>query len=539
MKRINSEKIMNQLKAIVVRFPFTMIFIILLTLWQLLNEEVFFTFEPTFLLLVAGILLSTTSQLLYEHMFREQSKMRWILYGAVILFVVLYNLYLSFSYSQIDGSWSFYSIPGIRTMILYFVTIILFIWVPTIRTKYRFSDTFLVAFKAYFGAAFFSVILFLGIFFTLLLFELLFFSLETNWFSYSSTLVFCLFAPTLFLTFIPEYYTEERFVEEDVRAPDEAIQMPKFLHHLISYILIPVMAVLTAIIVLYILTNIAGRFFEENILEGLLLNYAINGWILLILTDTMDNVIVRWFKRIFPIALIFVVLLQMYSTFLQIQEVGVTHGRYIILLFGVGSIISGIWYLVKENRLRILPIVAMITGLIALVPPFDAMSVSVNQQRGRINEILERHDMMVDADYVIPNPNVPEHDQEKIYESLDYLSEINALNQLEWLPKEYYYQEGVYLGFETEDDSIGSGNRRHRAEVNQTDVTIENQENIQVPIEGFEQFLHLNVGSEINDYRQTIELNGEEYEVEVSTDEDLIVQLSAETLDEPMTFDFT
>lgn len=537
MKRISSEKIVNDLKRITLRFPLTMIFILILTGWQLYSEETIWLFEPTFLLLITGIIFSATSQLFYERFFQKKPKMRWILYGIVIVFVFLYHFYLTFSYSLIDGSWSFYSIPGIRTMILYFVAIILFIWAPTIRSKIKFSDSFLATFKAYFIAGFFSTILFLGIFFTFLLFEFLFFTLDINWFSYSTTLIYYFFAPVLVLTLIPDYHLLNSEVETNAKRIEQTINMPKFLHHLISYILIPIMAVLTGIIVVYILTNLTGEFFTENILEGLLLNYAINGWILLILADSIENKMAQWFKRIFPIALIFVIAFQMISTFLQIQEVGVTHGRYIILLFGVGSIISGIWYILKKNRLQILPIVAIVAGVIAFTPPIDVLTISVNQQRDRINDVFNKYDMMVDPDYVIPNPNVSIEDQEIIQESLNYLSEINALNQLEWLPEEYYYREDEYLGFEEERSPWDQGGQ-YREEINQTDVYL-TEENPNIPIDGFEQIFDLSLGSGYDNFSKIIELKGEEHAVDIRLDEEFIIQIDADSLEEPLEFDFS
>lgn len=538
MRRLNSEKIMNVLKNTVIRFPLTMIFVFILTIWQFIEEDFFFTYEHTFLLLVTGILLSATSQLLYEQLFRERPQRRWLLYGGVILFVILYHIYLTSSYSQIDDVWGLYSIPGIRTMILYFVTIILFTWVPTIRSKYTFSESFLVTFKAYFSTSFFSLVLFLGVLFIVLLFEFLFFSLEIDWFKYSTILIFYTFSPILFLTFIPAYYLEDHTTDSAARTADEAIQVPKFLHHLISYILVPIMAILTAIIVAYILTNIGGAFFAENILEGLLLNYTISGWILLIIADQIDNKMVRAFKKIFPISLLFVIIFQMISTFLQIREVGVTHGRYIILLFGVGSIISGIWYLLKQERLKILPIVAMVAGLIALIPPIDAMSVSVSQQKKRINEILERNGMMVDSDYVIPNPAVPEEDQEQLQESFDYLSDIRALNQLEWLPEEHYASVDEYLGFNDGEGFTEPGDTRERESRIQTAVSLEG-ESLRIPVGDFEQVFHLSLNSDRNTFSQSFPLNGEEYEIDVAVDDELIIRLNPSGVQGPLEFDFT
>ncbi|SHE31905.1 protein of unknown function [Atopostipes suicloacalis DSM 15692] len=537
MKRISSEKIVSELKQIIFRFPLTVVFILLLTAWQIYTKESVGTFEPTFLLLIIGIIFSATSQLFYERFFKQRVQMRWILYGLVIIFVLLYRFYLSSSHSLIDDSWNFYSIPGIRTMILYFVAVILFIWAPTIKSKIKFSDSFLVTFKTYFITSFFSIILFLGVIFTFSLFEFLFFTIKMDWFFYSSVFIFCLFAPILFLTFIPDYFSIEPESINEERTVEQSVHMPKFLHHLISYILIPVMAILTGIIVVYILINLRGKFFTENILEGLLLSYAINGWILLILADSIENKMALWFKKIFPIALIFVLIFQMISTFLQIREVGVTHGRYIILMFGVGSVISGVWYIFKKNHLQLLPIVAIIAGLISLTPPIDALTISVNQQRGRINDVLNKYDMLIDSNHVTPNPDVSINDQETIQESLNYLSEIRALNQLEWLPEKYYYREDEYLGFVTEHNSWGQDGN-YREEINQANVSLD-EEHPNIPISEFEQIFDLSLGDNFDDFSESVDLKGEAHVINVQLDEEFIIEMDADRLEEPLEFDFS
>ena len=89
MKRISSEKIVSELKQIIFRFPLTVVFILLLTAWQIYTKESVGTFEPTFLLLIIGIIFSATSQLFYERFFKQRVQMRWILYGLVIIFVLL------------------------------------------------------------------------------------------------------------------------------------------------------------------------------------------------------------------------------------------------------------------------------------------------------------------------------------------------------------------------------------------------------------------------------------------------------------------
>lgn len=536
MKRINSEQMVRELKRISLRFPLTLMFILSLTGWQLYVDASTWQFEPLYIVFHLGIILSATSQLFYEHFFKKKPKLRLLLYGTVLVFVGLYYFYLMNSYFVIDDPWQFYSIPGIRTMILFFVIQILFIWVPTLKTNFNFSDTFLVTFKAYFIASFFSIILYLGIFSVFMLFEFLFFSLGFEWLLNLSILIFQCFAPILFIRFIPEYDALDSNQATSQNTTQSPFDIPKFLHHLISYILIPVMTVLTGIIVVYILTNITGNFFRENMLEGLLLSYAISGWILLILSEAIDNKIAQTFRKIFPIALIFVIILQMVSTFLQIQEVGVTHGRYIILMFGVGSIISAIWYIFKKNRLQILPIVAMVLGLISLIPPIDALTISVNQQRGRINDVLNKYEMLVDSDEVVPNSEVSEEDQEVIQDSLNYLSEIHALNQLEWLPEEYYYREDEYLGFVSKRDPWEQ-DRMDREELNQTYVFLSEDYPV-IPVGDFEQMFDLSL-SNGDDFIEFVEMNEEVHSIRVDLEDGFLIEMDADSFEEPLEFDFS
>jgi hypothetical protein len=403
------------------------------------------------IVLTTGILLSIASQLFYERFFRSEGKShwRWLLYGGVVAVSALYYNYFIMSLSLVDGAWSFYSMPGIRGMIVYFVVTVLLIWIPSIKSQVKFSSSFLVVFKGWFASLFFSVVLYLGIIATLLLFEMLFFSLEVNWFSYVTILVYNLFLPTLFLTFIPDYQAETP-KEAGIKTAAEVTQMPKFLHHLITYILIPVMAIYTILLVMYILTNLSNAFFEENLLEPLLLIYAINGWILLILADSIENKLAQWFKKIFPFLLLFVIVFQMIATYKQIQTVGVTHGRYFILLFGVGTIISELWYILKESRLLLLPVVALIGGVIALVPPIDAVGPSVRSQVDRVETLLEENNMLVDGEEIVQNPEVSKNDQEKILESIRYLRGISALNQLAWLDEANYNRVDGLFGFESD-----------------------------------------------------------------------------------------
>jgi len=527
MKRFNSENIMNQLKRVASRFPLSMIFICLLTLWQLYNVEFEVQAGATSTVLITGIVLSTVTQLLYERFFRAEKsqKWRWYLYGGTVFLIILYNIYFSFSYAVVDGDWSHYSIPGIRGMIIYFILTILLIWIPSIKSRIKFSDSFLAIFKGGFTSLFFAIVLFIGVLLTLILFQTLFFELDSNWFAYISILIFSLFMPTFLLTFILDYQMNKQ---------KAAFKMPKFLHHLITYILIPIMAVYTILLVLYILTNFPHVFIMENLLEPLLLTYAINGWIMLILADSIDNKLANSFKKIFPFLLIFVIAFQMIATYFEIEDVGITHGRYFILLFGVGSIISAIWYLIKTNRLALMPLVAVIAGVIALIPPIDAMSVSVRSQVNRVESLLEENNILTQDNEINPNPNTSKMNQEKINDSIRYLRGINALNQLEWLPDDTYYEVDEFFGFR--DSSSYSENPE---DITSYEINLSNQDRLTIPISNYNVMMDLDLDSLMGTQQESITVNDQQHEIDFNLEDGLIVTVTNDETGETGEFDFS
>lgn len=515
MKRLRSKRLVEVLKEIIFRFPLAIFFILMSTFCQLSYQGFFFGDQPIQLTFLLGMLLAGVVQLIFEHYGKGEVRNRWLLYVGVIVLVALYYGFIRWTVSSVDQYWTFYSIPGIRSLILFFIVSIAFIWVPTIKTEVKFSGSFLVVFRSYFVNLFFSLLLFIGIVATILLFQFLFFNLDADWISNSGILIFNFLFPTLFIGSIPKYDGDR-----------EELEISKFLKLLITYVFIPIMAILSVIIVLYIVTNLTSDFFGESLIEGLTLSYTISGWIILLLADNLEHVLAKWFRHLFPYALIFVIVLQMISTFIQIREVGVTHGRYLILLFGIGSIVSGVWYLMKKQDLSLLPLVAIVAGMIALIPPIDAMGLSARQQRDRIHDILEEHDMFVGENEVEPNADVPAEDQEEVVESIRYLSSINALNQLGWLPEGSYDQAESYLGF-TRDFEYGQGQENN--------VMLET-EDVHLAIEGYTHFYDITLNDILKTYQG--DAGADTFEVTLEEDE-FIIKLTPVDSDSTISFDFS
>ena len=511
-----SKKYVTGFQDLVIRFPLTISLLLVMTIDSLTTQGFLFGNQTVQLTLGITALLSAIAELLYERFYNQNKTKRIILNGIGVIFGLLYYLYLHFS-TDLNSNWPIYSIPGIRSMILFFTLAIVFIWIPSLKSTLTFEESFLAVFKAFFISLFFSVVLYLGIMFTFILFEMLIAPAGDNWYTYSSVLVFNFFWPVFFLYLIPDY--------KENKSSSYVFETPKLLSHLVSWILVPVMVLYSAIILLYIFTNLGGDFFNDSLLEPLLLSYAISGWILLILSAGIDRLIVKGFKRFFPILLLLVIVFQMIASTIQIGEVGMTHGRYLILLFGLASIICGVFYILKRQKLELLPLVATIAGMIALVPPIDALSLSVSNQVSRLESALERNNML-ENDEVVKQDSVPKEDQEEILSSANYLIEINALDRVSFIPDDFqnssYSNVYTLFGFDPDDNHYGYG-------MNPSWITVSdwNQGKTIIPLEDYNQLIPLYLSSDMRRLEVSLNSNQETYLLEIG--KELLIKIENES----------
>src|SRR5690606_20333630 len=235
-----------------------------------------------------------------------------------------------------------------KTGVAIFALVMAFIWVPSIKSKITFNESFMSVFKAFFITVLFSAVISIGLDAILLAVDQLLFSLNYKAYGHVLNIVFSLFAPTFFLSFTPPYPGKkdagrlggDKALQEGKVA--KAVDTPKLLGILISYIIIPLTAVYTVILLAYVLLNIRGDFWTNNLLEPMLVSYAITVILVYILASSIENQFAVLFRKVFPKVLIPIVLLQTVASILRIGEMGITHGRYYVILFGIFAIIAGV-----------------------------------------------------------------------------------------------------------------------------------------------------------------------------------------------------
>ncbi len=415
-----------------------------------------------------GIFLSATAQHVYERFFEKTMQRILLMVGAIIL-TVLY-------FYTIGPSVDYDLETTIKTGIIFFALTFAFMWIPTINSKVTFNKSFLATFKSFFTTVLFSVVLYAGIGFILLAVDQLLFSLDYKVNLHCLNLVASLFAPIFFLSGTPLYLSKQdestQSLEEQADKQEQIEQelmVPKVLELLLSYIVIPLTAIFTIILLVYLLQNITGEFWTNNLLEPMLVSYAITVIIVYFLVSTINTKSAIFFRKIFPKVLVPIVLFQTVSSVLRIQETGLTLGRYYVILFGVFAFIAGIIFSVLPVRKNgWVAVVLIVFSLISILPPVDAFTVSRVSQTNLLKETLVKNNML-EGNKIIPNASIPDEDKIKISQTIDYLASMNYSKEIEWLApynQRLNYQFEEVVGFEpVYDESSFSPNQSYYATI--------------------------------------------------------------------------
>ena len=417
------------------RFPLSVLFLVIATSLLSLNiqSQEFDHYELVIASFV-GSLAAAVAQMVFERFFFHREKLRWVVLSPAILLAIIYY----FTLNSESDVFSFEAV--IRTTVLSFALFIAFIWIPSIRNWLSFSDSFTAAFKALFTTILFSSVLIIGIMAILSAINILLLTVDYRVFTHAANIVASLFAPIFFLSDIPRYVVS---IESDVRKEElspeieTAISVPKTLEVLLSYIIIPITMVFTVILALYIVMNIGRDFWVDNLLEPMLVSYAIVVILVMLLIGRLENKVVTNFRWVFPKILFFIVLLQTIASIVQIGEKGLTIGRYYVILFGlfaiIASVIFSIW---PKQKNGLVAVVWIVFSIISIVPPVDAFTVSKNGQITFLRSVLNDNEMLA-QNTVVPKNDIPENEQRKIVETVNDLESNGFLEEVDFLPEDF------------------------------------------------------------------------------------------------------
>ncbi|WP_338450795.1 DUF4153 domain-containing protein [Niallia oryzisoli] len=449
------KRLLNRFRGLadaIARYPLTSIFLSLAAIVNAVDISSEKDYSKLLLTFVVGAFISAVLQITYERFFLRQSSRLLLISAASVLTAGYYLIIKPAPQLSME--------INIRTSVALFALLIAFIWVPVIKNRVTFNKSFMIAFKSFFHSLFFSGILFAGISIIITAIDQLIFQLEYTAYSHSANIVFILFAPMFFLSLIPVYpgaaNTEEN-MEDQEKIINKAAHCPKFLEVLLSYIIIPLIAVFTVIMLTYILKNITGEFWTDNLLEPMLVSYSITVIVVYILVSEIENKFTLWFRRIFPKVLVPIVLFQIVASIMSVSETGIMHTRYYVILFGIFAAAAGILLsFINVRRNGIIAPILIICAVISIVPPVDAFTISRSSQVSLLEEVLLKNNML-ENNKVKPNAAISDQDKEVVTKAMNYLLMMNYQKDVEWLSKDYNYDDfyptfGFYEYYEPGDN---------------------------------------------------------------------------------------
>lgn len=414
------------------RFPLTTLFLIAAAVTSIidLNSDIYYeTYIVSFIL---GAFLSATGQVIYERFFPDKKNYNYLLMGI--------SIFLTAGYYLIIKDTPNFSIElSVRTGVAMFAVFISFILIPTIKREITFNENFLISFKSFFISLFFSVIIFGGISLILGAIDQLLFKIDYDWFSYTAIVVFIIFSPLFFLSMIPVYR------ESQNDGYKESANVPRLLEILISYIIIPISAIFTLILVIYIIINIKGDFWTNNLLEPMLVSYSISIILIYILSSLLENQFALLFRKIAPKVLVPIVIFQVIASILKIREMGVTYTRYFVILYGIYAVVAGvILSIVPVKKNGIIAGLLIIFSLMSIIPPIDAFTISRNSQINNLEKTLIENQML-ENDRIISKPNLNNEERKKIVNNVSYLERMEYFDEVSFIPDDFQ----MYRDFES------------------------------------------------------------------------------------------
>lgn len=468
----------------VTRFPITTIFLLVATITNAVHITSETDDYPNMLLtFIVGAFLATTLQVTYERYAHKLSYRILTIVASLLLAIGYYFITLP---AQKLGV-----VILIRTFIGLFSLFLAFIWIPVIRSRHNFNENFMAVFKALFSALFFFGIIFAGISIILATTNQLLFDISGKSYLHSLNIIFTLFCPIYFLSLIPIFpgNLDTHKSEEELTRQEEivsnAIHCPKFLEILVSYIIVPLISIFTLILIIYLLRNISGDFWTNNLLEPMIISYSITVIILYILVSELDNRFAHYFRKICPKVLVPIVIFQVIATFLNLDSTGITHKRYFVLIYGIFSIIAGIllcFLPVRKNG--IIAAIIIVFSVISITPPVDAFTISRASQLAILEHTLNKNHML-EKNLLTPSASLSYEDKERIITTTRYLYDIEYTEHLNWLPKNFNYYDSFEktFGFNSYD---GSNNI-------QQPVYLSLKQQTPIDITGYDNFIYSNV----------------------------------------------
>lgn len=411
----------------------------------LILQKLIFTF-------IVGAVLGMTAQFAVERFDRLAQSRVFVYLAALVLMVGYYLILMPAPEVSLEIT--------VRSFVAVFALVCIVLWIPSYKATSDFNSVALIHFKSIFTSILYSGVLSGGLAAIIAAIDILLFNVNQDAYAYTMTLIWIVFAPVYYLSLLPKFNSK---VEEDVLFSENSGRYPKFLEILVSYIAIPLITAYTLVLIAYFFKILTTLNWPSGQLGPMVLAYSIAGLLVFVLSSLLDNRFAVLYRLVFPKVLIPVVIMQLISVGIRLNAYGVTESRYYVALFGLFSIVAGIFLsfnpISKNGRIALL---AAAFAMVSIIPPVDAFTLSRVSQINRVEAILQSEGMLINGE-LASKTEASEETKIETTSILFYLERSSSLKYINWLPENFavYQDMEKTFGYEPTYKAYLNGNGKY------------------------------------------------------------------------------
>jgi len=253
-----------------------------------------------------------------------------------------------------------------RLVALSVLCVLGFLVIPSLKnSRYDFNDIIFMNLKAYFISGIYALVILLGLYAVAFAVQSLIYT-EMSSTIYAHIGIFSLFLwYAFYLGHLPE------FSEHEVDATIErAIRQPKFIEILNQYILIPLMAILSLVLAIWMVRILVFQAWPTfELVAAIFSFYSVLGILLYILVSSFELRISKLYRRIFPIVGLLFLAFEGAAIFNQVKVYGLSILHYFVILIWLGSVASLLFFLfIKVNRNRVVAYILAALTVVSVTP---------------------------------------------------------------------------------------------------------------------------------------------------------------------------
>jgi hypothetical protein len=397
MKKISVQSLLQKLHLVVARFPFTLFFVIGLAVefFLKINNKDLLIPDRNWAFFTVGIPLTVALTLFLEEFKKVILTIIINLLAIVLLLIYCFSMPDKFSTADISQL----GVLGIVFILSAFV--VSFFRKGTDISFWEFSKTAIIQMIITFV---FSQVLMLGLSLAILsLKELFKVDIDPKVYGNLAVVCYVLFAPVYFLANVPA--GNEKHKQE--------FSFDKFLKVLGLYILLPILAIYTLILYVYLIQIVVKWELPEGWVSWLVSILALGGFLCMMILYPLrlqpENKIVGFLSKYFPVMLLPLLVLMTIGIFRRFDDYGLTINRaYVFLLNFWLYGISIYLFITKSAHLKWIVISFVVIAFVSSVGPWSVYNVT---RRNMLNEIGQ----LLSETHLLKNGKAVDNSDSKIH----------------------------------------------------------------------------------------------------------------------------